>query len=232
MQTFVLVHGGWLGGWCWRDVAKRLRADGHLVYTPTLTGLGERSHLMSPQITLKTHAQDVLNVLHYENLSDVVLLGHSYSGMVISQLYDLDPSRVGKLVYLDAFVPDGTQSLEDMVGDVAFMAKRVAAHGFGWLNPPPGLDRWHISDPAMIEQIAPRLTPHPFGVNREPVCFPETPGLPCVYVSLTRDQKPHFIRIADRLKLNPSWRHLDLNAGHMVMLEEPEKLSNLLLTQL
>ncbi|MEM7071900.1 MAG: alpha/beta fold hydrolase, partial [Pseudomonadota bacterium] len=147
MTTYVLIHGGWFGGWCWREVADQLRAKGHLVFTPTLTGLGERSHLASPQITLQTHAQDIANVLIYEDLNDVILLAHSYSGMPVTLVPRLAPGRIQELIYLDAFVPEDGQMLNDLV-DGGDMMRRVAeTKGFGWLNPPPPLERWHITDP-------------------------------------------------------------------------------------
>jgi pimeloyl-ACP methyl ester carboxylesterase len=114
MATYVLVHGGWHGGWCWQKVTPRLRAAGHDVYTPTLTGLGERAHLLTPAVGLETHIEDVLGVLHYEDLQQVVLVGHSYGGMVITGVADQVPERIAQLVYLDAFVPQDGQSLIDL----------------------------------------------------------------------------------------------------------------------
>src|SRR3712207_5745958 len=111
MTTYVLVHGAWHGGWCWKKVVPLLRTAGHEVYTPTLTGLGERAHLLSPTITLDTHILDVVNVLEYEELLDVVLVGHSYAGAVISGVADRAPTQVAQLVYLDAFVPRDGEAL-------------------------------------------------------------------------------------------------------------------------
>src|SRR6266852_2530157 len=109
-KTFVLVHGAWHGGWCWRRVADRLAQRGHRVFTPTLTGLGERSHLMSRGISLATHIADIVNVMTYERLSDVVLCGHSYAGFVISGVAEDMPAAISSLVFLDAFLPDNGQS--------------------------------------------------------------------------------------------------------------------------
>ena len=116
MATFVLVHGGWAGGWQWREIASLLRAAGHDVFTPTLTGLGERVHLASPDVGLDTHIQDILMVLEYEDLHDVILVGYSYSGMVITGVAERAPERLAHLVYLDAYVPRDGQSLLDMLG--------------------------------------------------------------------------------------------------------------------
>src|SRR5438445_13579590 len=137
MATIVLVHGAW-GGASWeRFVAPRLRAAGHLVFAPTLTGLGDRSHLSSPEVDLATHVQDVANVLFYEDLTDAILAGHSYGGMVVTGVAGRMPERLRRLVYLDAFVPEDGQSLFDLVGAerAASMRARAAANGDGWRVP-------------------------------------------------------------------------------------------------
>ena len=115
MATFVLVHGAWHGGWCYARVARLLRAAGHDVYTPTHTGVGERSHLADYHVTLSTHIHDVGNVLEYENLSDVIMCGHSYGGMVITGVAAAIGERIRTLVYLDAFLPEDGQSLFDLI---------------------------------------------------------------------------------------------------------------------
>src|SRR5688572_32753445 len=109
-RTFVLIHGGWHGGWCWRRVSDLLRRSGHAVFTPTLTGLGERSHLLTDRVGLETHIRDVVNVLEWEDLTDVVLVGHSYGGCVISGAAEHCEKRVSSLVFLDAFVPENGQA--------------------------------------------------------------------------------------------------------------------------
>lgn len=114
MANFVLVHGAWIGGWCWRPNAQALRKAGHEVFTPTLTGLGERSHLMNPGINLDTHIADIVNVIKHEELSDVVLVGHSYGGMVVTGVADALADKIRSLVYLDAFVPESGQALVDL----------------------------------------------------------------------------------------------------------------------
>src|SRR5258705_1716413 len=112
-STYVLVHGAWHGGWCWKRVAPALRAAGHEVYTPTLTGLGERAHLANPAIDLATHISDVVNLLEAEELNEVVLLGHSYGGMVVTGVADRAPARLRRVIYLDAFLPEDGKSLLD-----------------------------------------------------------------------------------------------------------------------
>ena len=118
MATYVLVHGGGHGGWCYQRVARLLRAQGHEVYTPTLTGLGERAHLLNAEVDLHRHVEDVAAVLHFEDLRDVILVGHSYGGMVITGAADWAADRVGKLVFLDAATPVNGQSLFDVAGPV------------------------------------------------------------------------------------------------------------------
>ena len=114
--TFVLVHGAWHGGWCWQRVADRLRGAGHTVFTPTLTGLGERSHLLRAGIDLTTHITDVVNVMKWEGLSDVVLCGHSYGGFVISGVAEQMAPAIRSIVFLDAFVPRNGESVQDLTG--------------------------------------------------------------------------------------------------------------------
>ena len=114
MAAYVLVHGGWDGGWAWKDVSRLLRAEGHEVYTPTLTGLGEREHLASPGIDLDTHITDIVKVFQYEVLWNAILVGHSYSGMVITGVAEQIPERIAHMVYLDAFVPEDGEALADV----------------------------------------------------------------------------------------------------------------------
>ncbi len=218
--TFVLVHGGWFGGWCWRDVADLLLISGHQVFTPTLTGLGERSHLATSDISLQTHAQDIANVLIYEDLYDVILVGHSYAGMPLTLVPALAPDRIRRLVYLDAFVPEHGQCLADIVDD-------VIADETAWLRPPPPLSRWGISDAELIDAIAPRLTPQPLSTRNDKVDLTAMPQLPKTYISLTRNQKPHFVRTVERLRASGAdWDFVDLDAGHLVMLENPALLTD------
>ena len=114
MATYVLVHGAWHGGWCWNRVAPLLRDKGHDVYTPTLTGLGERVHLATPEVDLSTHVTDVVNVIEFEDLRNVVLMGHSYGGQVITGVAGAIPERIGQLVYLDASLPNDGESLSQL----------------------------------------------------------------------------------------------------------------------
>ena len=150
MATFVLVHPAWFGGWCWKKVVPLLRAQGHEVHTPTLTGLGERAHLATPEVGLSTHIADVVNVMSYEDLGDVVLVGNSSGGNVITGVADRVPERIAQLVYLDAFVPADGQGIVDMLPPDRRQTVEalVQAEGDGWL--------WPRFSPAPWEEIARR----------------------------------------------------------------------------
>ena len=161
-RAFVLVHGTNSGGWCWRGVADRLRSQGHRVLTPTLTGCGERSHLMSADIDLDTHITDVVNVIKWEEVTDIVLCGHSSGGWVISGVVEQIPGLIDSIVYLDAFLPKDGQRPFDMQSSGSREAV-LAAKAAGEISRPPGSkDRYNI-DPrnqAWIESLA---TPQPIG---------------------------------------------------------------------
>ncbi|KEK26334.1 alpha/beta fold hydrolase [Bacillus gaemokensis] len=134
MATFVLVHGAWDGGYVWKEVATSLRKDGHEVYTPTLTGLGERTHLLQPSVGLETYIQDVINIIQYEQLHDVILVGHSYSGMVITGVAEVIPESIKNLVYVDAMLPNDGDSVMDISGPgmATHFIEEVKLHGEGW----------------------------------------------------------------------------------------------------
>jgi len=169
MATFVLVHGAIVGGWCWRWVTPELRAAGHGVYTPTLTGLGERAHLASPEVDLDTHVEDIINVLQYEDLTGVVLVGWSYGGMIVAGAADRAPERVAHVVFLDSDVPrDGDTSAPP--SQHATRETLARDHGDGW-RVPPTVTR---AEPLLLGElpeeqrmwIAARFTPHPLKPGR------------------------------------------------------------------
>ena len=139
MAVYVLVGGGWLGGWCWQPVARRLREEGHDAYPLTLTGLGERVHLASPEVDLDTHITDVVNLIEFEDLHDVVLLGHSYAGLVVTGVADRVPERISEIVYMDTGpIPNGTALIETFPPEVRrHVEQRVEESGDGWRFPVP-----------------------------------------------------------------------------------------------
>lgn len=180
MSTYVLVHGGWAGGWQWREVAKQLRAAGHEVFTPTLTGLGEREHLASPEVTLETHIQDILNVLTFEHLHEVILVGYSYSGLIVTAVAECVPERLSSLVYIDAFVPQDGESMADLLGPdmMAAFEEAARAHGDGWRIPhyPPDAPR----------RIAPPLKP---AFQKVTVNNPAAAALPRTFIYCTEEKE-------------------------------------------
>ena len=185
MATVVLVHGTTAGGWVWRKIAARLRSEGHTVYTPTLTGLGERVHLASPSVDLDTHVTDVVNTIEYEDLERVVLVGHSYGGMVIAGAADRLPEKVAGLVYLDAIVPRNGESLVDLqpAERREQTERRVAEGGQGWLIP-------LATGP---NDIITHNTPHPYRTWTQKLTIKDQAALDrilSVYVVFTADKGP------------------------------------------
>ena len=154
-HTFVLVHGAWHGGWCWQRVADRLRRGGHSVFTPTLTGLGERSHLLRAGIDLKTHIADVVNVMKWEQLTDVVLCGHSYGGFVISGVAEAMPSEIRSIVFLDAFVPRDGETVRDLTGPAVQEAIGVALQRGDLAIPPRAAEAFGVNaaDRAWVDRL-------------------------------------------------------------------------------
>jgi pimeloyl-ACP methyl ester carboxylesterase len=224
--TFVLVHGAWVGSRCWREVADILRAGGHRVFTPTLTGLGERSHLLSPSVDLTTHVTDVVNVINYERLSDIVLVGHSYGGMVITGVAGKVPEgAIRSIVFLDAFVPRAGQSLADIVGEEA--ARLV--YGDKDPVPPPA---WIAGEDATLARcFLHESTPHPRASKFERVTG--TAGRDRVaiktFVLATRPSTGFLAAYAHELRADPRWRVEEIPCGHMTMLDMPEETAAMLL---
>lgn len=175
VATFVLIHGAWHGGWSWQKVTPYLRSAGHDVLTPTLTGLGERSHLLSPDVSLSTHIEDVVNLLFYEDLHDAILVGHSYGGMLLEAAAAAMPDRVTHLVYLDALVPDEGQSVFDVLPEAReeWTMNAIEIHGARvYPFPREYLAGWGITDPAEVAWLEARLTPHPLATEEEPLELP------------------------------------------------------------
>lgn len=230
MATFVICHGAWSAGWAWKKMRPLLRADGHDVITPTYTGLGERAHLVSRSIDLETHIQDVLDVLHYEDLTDIVLVGHSYGGMVATGVADRARSRLSQLVYLDAFVPRHGECLDDLLPPAA-LAQRNAMTGDksdGWLlppNPPPP------DTPAEdLAWITPLRRWQPAKTFAQPLLLRhgET-DLPRTYIYCTRMGPGDVFRpFAERAKSEAGWRYCEIDASHSPNVTAPRALADLL----
>jgi pimeloyl-ACP methyl ester carboxylesterase len=232
MATFVLVHGAWHGGWCWKRVAPLLRAAGHAVYTPTLTGCGERVHLLAPTVGLETHIQDILGVLEYEDLDEVVLLGHSYGGMVISGVAERAAGRLRRLVYLDAFVPRDGETVMDLISPelAARFREQVAMRGDGWRVPPPPPARYGVVDPDDVAWVQPRMGDHPLLSFTQPVRFRDLAALalPRTFIWCAAFDGP-FGQFAVRARTEPGWQYHDLPTSHDAMVTLPGELVEVLL---
>ncbi|GAB89646.1 alpha/beta hydrolase [Gordonia rhizosphera] len=234
MATFVLVHGGGHGGWCYQRVARRLRDAGHLVYAPTLTGLAERAHLRTPEIGLETHIRDIAGLLYYEDLHDAILVGHSYGGMVITGAADRAIDRVAGLVYLDAANPVNGQSLVDVAGPIieAIRPLGQTVDGVELVLVPTGQDAafYGVTDPVDADWMQARLTAHPWRCFEEKLALhneTELWALPqfhivCTSTLATRD--PELVASA-----RSAGRLWDIDTGHDLMITEPGAVTDALL---
>jgi len=229
-KTFVLVHGTWHGGWCWRRVADGLEQKGHKVFTPTLTGVGDRSHLMTKDVNLTTHVTDVVNLVKWEDLKDIVLVGHSSAGFVITQAAEQIGPQVASIVYLDAFVPSPGDSLialanpgprkalEDAVARGDLVAKPVPAKAF-----------------AVNEKDQPwvdgKCTPHPLAAVTEKVTAADAREKIArkTYIRATSFNSPVFDQTLARMKTAPGWKTYEVASGHDVMVDQPGRLVEILL---
>ncbi len=233
MATYVLVHGGGHGGWCYQRVARILRGSGHEVYAPTLSGLGERAHLLSKDIDLDLHVRDVVELLFYEDLRDVILVGHSYGGMVITGVADRAAHRIGRLVYLDAANPVNGQSLVDVAGPIIEATRPLGQVVDGVelvLLPGPGAGAFYgVTDPDDVAWMDERLTGHPWRCFEQPLDLTNEDALwaipryhvVCTSTLATRDRAlMDEARTAGRL-----W---EIDTGHDLMITEPQKVADAL----
>lgn len=226
MATFAIVHGAWGGAWAWnRFVVPLLRKAGHDVYAITLTGLGDRAHLATPDVDLHTHVQDVVNVLFYEDLSDVILVGHSYGGMVITGVADRVHERIAQLVYLDAAVPrDGENLVDRAPGPFGAMVASAQQEGGGWRIPMGPVPPDQPAD--VTEWAGPRRVMQPVKTFTQPLslAYGET-TLPraLVYCTLGKDPESAPARRAVEIKADPSWRYFELDTGHNLHYSAPEE---------
>lgn len=233
MATFVLVHGAWSGAHSFRKVRPPLQARGHAVFTPSLTGLGERAHLISPQVDLSTHVRDVVNAMVYEDLRDVVLLGHSYGGAVITGAVDHVADRIRHLVYLDAFVPADGQSVGAMLG-VAAVDPGAMPPG-DWLVAPAART---FTTPEETAWATARRRPHPVRTLHEPVALRRPLAehdFALTYVKATADSRSApggdaFWDAAERARADPRWGYHEIAIDHMVQHNAPDALADLLLS--
>lgn len=230
-KTFVLLHGAFHGGWCWERVAAPLRARGHRVTTPTQTGLGERRHLMSRAITLGTFIDDLVNHLLYEDLTDVVLVGHSFGGNAISGAAERVPERITELIYLDSLVIEGGVAPFDTLPPetVAERIRLAEATSGGVSIPPPPAVSFGVLDPVDAAWLEAHMTPHPLSTYQSPLPIEGPPGngLPGRYIVCTDPIYP-AIEAARRWVARAGWPVEEIATGHDAMLTAPAALIELL----
>jgi pimeloyl-ACP methyl ester carboxylesterase len=234
MATYVLVHGGGHGGWCWQRVTPLLQAAGHQVHAPSLTGLADRAHLLTPDVDLDTHVSDITGLLLYEDLTDVILVGHSYGGMVITGVADRALGRIGHLVYLDASRPRHGEALADVSPSLmtALYDTRRVVDGVE-LVLFPGTDplgNFGVTDPDAIAWMRPKLTPHPWKCFGQPIrivnqsavdALPRT-NINCPVTLRGRTDESR----ARALDATNVW---EIDTGHDLMISEPEAVAEMLL---
>jgi pimeloyl-ACP methyl ester carboxylesterase len=230
MATFVLVHGAWVGGFYWKKVTPLLQTAGHAVYTPTLTGIGERAHLLARTIDLDLHIQDVVNVLNYEDLHEVVLVGHSYGGMVITGVLERSPERLAQVIYLDAFVPVDGEALLDLATPerVAWIREQVAAAGYGWLIPCPPFGTFGLAGPHAA-WLAPLAGPQPLTTFEQPVRLSNHAAQAVPHTFIRCSESPGFKSQGERAQAATGWRYYELPTSHFAMVTMPQQLADLLI---
>jgi pimeloyl-ACP methyl ester carboxylesterase len=227
---------GWIsdanGSWCWKRVRKALQAHGQEVFTPTLTGVGERSHLITPQVNLDTHIDDIVNLLRWEELSDVVLCGHSYGGCVISGVADRVPDRIGELIYLDAFVLQDGESLHDTLSSSQkdLQLELTRQHGEGWRVPPIPAEVFGVNA-ADIKWVNRQCTMQPLATFQQAIKLNGTAEAtkPATFMLANGWNDTPFPFFYERAKAR-GWKTLLIPSGHDVMLDRPEELMRALLS--
>ena len=243
MANYVLVHGAWHGAWCWDKVVPLLQDAGHHAYTPTLTGLGEQAALLAPEIGLDTHIQDVVNLIETKDLQHVILVGHSYSGMVITGVADRVPHRVAHLVYLDAVVPHDGQSMADIAHIGTMLRHKAKRNGDGWCVPPPREGRFgkgglfDVTEEPDLSLVRSKVTPQSLETFIQPVHIAHkdvVAAIPHTFIECTRRGPVVWLlrRIFMRRMLRPNetaWNRRTLPSGHDAMIIAPQALAQLLL---
>jgi pimeloyl-ACP methyl ester carboxylesterase len=232
-KTYVLVHGAWHGGWCWRDVASRLRALGHHVTTPTQTGVGERRHLLSHGITLDVFVSDIVNHIESEDLTDVILVGHSLGGASITGTADRIPDRIRHLVYLDAAIVESDQSVFSTIAPeiVAKRRKLAADEGQGIFLPIPPLSAFGIpEDHPLADWVRQRLSPQPIGTFETTLKLrhPVGNGRPRTYVACTEPLYRPAQATREWVSRQSGWKWQELATGHDAMILAPADVCRLL----
>jgi pimeloyl-ACP methyl ester carboxylesterase len=230
MSTYVLVHGAWHGGWCWRKLVPLLEAQGHRVTTPTLTGLGERSHLAAGGVDLDMHVTDVVNHLEYEGLSDVVLAAHSYAGFVAFGVAEQRAAAIAHLVLLDGFVPLVGEAMADHIGERGPLYREEAAKDPGWTFPPPPPGAFGVTDPHDVEWAEERLTEHPVMSYVQPLERSDAAASieRKTYISCTTPALAVLDESKRRIREDERWHFVAITCGHDAMIAAPRALAGIL----
>ena len=228
-KTFVLVHGASQGGWCWRRVSDRLERRGHKVFTPTLTGLGERSHLMSRDVDLDMHITDVVNVIKWESLEGIVLVGHSYGGWVVSGVTEQMLPAISSIVFLDAFVPENGQKGLDLNSERSRAEIARALKNGDISRPAPPATTWNVNekDRAWVDA---KQTAQPIGVSLKPIKLTGARDRVAkkTYIRAMNFENPNFDRFYAKTKADRPWRTYEVACGHDVMIDMPDRLTEIL----
>jgi pimeloyl-ACP methyl ester carboxylesterase len=229
-KTFVLVHGTWHGGWCWRRVADALERKGHKVYAESLTGLGDRSHLLTKDVNLTTHVNDVVNLVKWEDLKDIVLVGHSSAGFVITQAAEQIGPSVASIVYLDAFVPQPGDNLISLAnpGPRKALEEAVARGDLVAKPVPSAAFKVNIKDQPWVDA---KCTPHPLAAVAEKVTAAGAHEKIArkTYIRAKGFDSPVFDQTLAKMKTAPGWKTYEVPSGHDVMVDMPERLVEILL---
>jgi pimeloyl-ACP methyl ester carboxylesterase len=228
-RTYVLVHGAWHGGWVWRDIIPELRAMGHTVTAPTLTGLGERRHIAQDTADLKTHIEDIVAHVEMEDLHNVTLVGWSYGGMVITGVLARITNKIRSMIYLDAFLPEDGKALMDYVS-TDFRKMRDAYKDANMSVPPLPFEAFGLHDPTIIDFVRPRLTGQPWRTFYQPVkALTPRPNIPITYICCTGYGPSTFTSILEKIKKDPKVRTEVINTNHYCMLAAPMETIDILI---
>ena len=232
-STYVLVHGAWHGGWCWAAVAQNLRSHGHRVFTPTLSGLGDRAHLISPEIDLQVFIEDVVHVLERHDLSEVILVGHSFGGVTLLGAADRVPQRIRQLVFLDAVVLSaGETAFSRLPPEIVAARKQQATETSNGLTiPVPPASAFGVVEPEQVALLERHCTPHPLKTFDDPMVLKGPPGgtLPKVYIQCVDPVYGPLQSSRDFVKSQNDWAWDEIATGHDAMISAPDALAEKLL---
>jgi len=230
--VFVLVHGAWHGGWCWQKVSEKLRDEGDLVYTPTLSGLGEHKNTLNSKVDLDTHIADIVNFIVMEDLHHVILVGHSYAGAVIAGVADRIPERLEKLVYLDALLTENGQSVFNISSKITQddYTKSALKLDNGMSIPFPSSAWFGVTDSTAIKWTNERLTSQPYKTFTQPLVLKHSYGnhLPLIYIACRNPELAILEQFAKKTRESKAWKYYELNTGHDAMISAPTELATLL----